>query len=71
MTKPLETRLRDLGLVGLADMAHSGFWQEMTSPYPLPELRLSRELANAATRDPDRAVEIMALRQDLIDGKFK
>jgi hypothetical protein len=44
---------------------------EMSSPYPLPELRLVRELAAAATKDPDRATAILALRQEVIDGKFK
>ena len=67
----LATRLRDLGLTGLAECAGNGMYLEMSSPCPLPQLRLVRELAAAATRDPDRAVDILALRQEVVDGKFK
>ena len=67
----LAARLRDLGLTGLAECAGNGMYLEMSSPYPLPQLRLVRELAAAATRDPDRAVDILALRQEVVDGKFK
>ena len=67
----LAARLRKLGLTGLAECAGNGMYLEMSSPYPLPQLRLVRELAAAATRDPDRAVDILALRQEVVDGKFK
>ena len=67
----LAARLRELGLVGLAECTSNGMYLEMSSPYPLPELRLVRELAAAATKDPDRATAILALRQEVIDGKFK
>jgi len=67
----LAARLRELGLTGLAECAGNGMYMEISSPYPLPQLRLVRELAAAATRDPDRAVEILALRQEVAEGKYQ
>jgi hypothetical protein len=66
----LAQRLDALGLPDLAKDVAAGKYHDFLSPYPLPELRLVSELARYATALPDKATEIMAVRHDVINGKY-
>jgi hypothetical protein len=66
----LAEELRALGLSEMAAAAQAGMYHDFLSPYPLPEMRLVRDLAVEATRDPAKAAGIMALRKRIINGDF-
>jgi hypothetical protein len=66
----LARRLMLLGLNELAKEVAAGKYHDYLSPYPLPELKLVNELARFATALPDKSTEIMAVRRDIIDGKY-
>jgi hypothetical protein len=66
----LARRLMLLGLNELAKEVAAGKYHDFLSPYPLPELRLVNELARFATALPDKATEIMAVRKDIVEGKY-
>jgi hypothetical protein len=66
----LASELRNLGLTEMADEADQGTYHDFLSPFPMPELRLVRDLATIATKYPEKATEIMAIRRRVIDGEF-
>jgi hypothetical protein len=66
----LAAELAMLGLTEMAEEAEKGTYHDYLSPFPTPELRLVRDLAVVATKFPEKATEIMALRRRVIDGDF-
>lgn len=78
MTEPLHTKdklaaeLRTLGLEEMAASAEKGEYHDFLSPFPFPELKLTKDLSTAATKfeDEEKQAEIMAFRRRVIDGEF-
>jgi hypothetical protein len=68
----LASELRKLGLEDLAQSAEKDEYHDFLSPYPLPEMKLVKDLAVEATkwRDEEKIASIMALRQRVINGDF-
>lgn len=66
----LATALRDIGLDAMADRAATGYYHDFLSPLALPEMALVTALGAAATRYPDKAVMIEALRKRVVNGDF-
>lgn len=69
----LAAELRKLGLDSMADEAAKGMYHDFLSPYPLPEMRLVRDLMLEHTKygdDEAKRVAIMALRRRVADGEF-
>lgn len=66
----LAQALREVGLDEMADAAATGFYHDFLSPLDLPELALVTALGAAATKHPDKAEAIEALRRRVIDGDF-
>jgi hypothetical protein len=66
----LPTALREAGLDTMADKASTGYYHDFLSPLDLPEMQLITELGVAATKHPDKAETITALRQRVINGEF-
>jgi hypothetical protein len=70
----LAAALREIGLETLAQDAEKDFYHDFSSPYPLPEMVLVRELQIESTKcgsdQNDKRIKIMALRRRVIDGEF-
>ena len=67
----LAAALRAVGLNEMADKAATGYYHDFLSPRDLPEIALAFDLAGAAKLDdPERARNILALRERVIDGDF-
>ena len=65
----LAEALRKVQLDDMADKAAIGYYHDFLSPLDFPEITLVNELADAAKRLPLHEKAIMALRQDVINGK--
>ena|SRR5215831_16802153 len=66
----LAAALRAIQLDDMADKAAIGYYHDFLSPLDFPEIQLVNDLAAAAQRLPVLAPGIMALRQDVINGKY-
>jgi hypothetical protein len=66
----LAAELRTLGLDDMAKEADEGMYHDYLSPHPMPEMKLVHDLAVIATKYPDKATDIMALRRRVINGEF-
>ncbi len=66
----LAQRLDKLGLVLMAKNARENMYHDYLSPMPAPEHVLAQHLAACAESFPGMATAILALRQEVIDGKF-
>ena len=68
MPEILFSRLSALGLEALsAEVAEN----PDDFPFPLPRKRILRLLEVAATRFPDKSIEIMELYRDVLEGKVQ
>jgi hypothetical protein len=66
----LADELMKLGLMDMSLQARGGYYHDFLSPLATPELQLCEDLHKAALKRPDKAAEIMALRQRVMDGDF-
>jgi hypothetical protein len=66
----LAEEMLKLGLTEMAAAARTGYYHDYLSPLALPEMQLMTDLAEAASKRPDQAGEIMALRRRCINGDF-
>ena len=66
----LADALQEVGLDAMAAQARTGYYHDFLSPLALPEMALITALGTSATRYPDRADAIEALRRRVIDGEF-
>jgi hypothetical protein len=66
----LADALAAVGLDAMAAKAREGYYHDFLSPLALPEMALITALGAAATKHPDKADAIEALRKRVIDGDF-
>ncbi|MBT1509461.1 hypothetical protein KIP88_03005 [Bradyrhizobium sp. SRL28] len=66
----LADELMKIGLMDMSLQARGGYYHDFLSPLDLPEVALVTALGAAATARPDKAMEIRALCNRVINGDF-
>jgi hypothetical protein len=66
----LADALQTIGLDEMSAKAREGYYHDFLSPLALPEMALVTALGASATKHPDKAEAIEALRKRVINGDF-